>query len=74
MLLIISDVFDAHADRVSAKLQDLGIVYFRLNLDVDSLINTQMTFDGTVWNIETSNGSAVSSDILVFGLENISWN
>lgn len=58
-----SDVFDAHADRVSVRLKGLGIVYFRLNLDINSLINTQMTFDDSVWNIETANGSTVSSDI-----------
>lgn len=63
MLLIISDIFDAHADRVIVRLEELGIAYFRLNLDVESLLKTLMTFDGAVWNIKTPNGNFVSSHI-----------
>lgn len=57
MLLILSDRLDTHADRVISKLT---IKYFRLNLDVKSLLKTIITFENGVWKI-CFNGAEISS-------------
>ena len=63
MLLILSDAFDAHADRVASKLSRVGIKYFRLNLDIESLLKTKMTFDNQQWFIKTPFASVSSTDV-----------
>jgi len=42
LLLILTDKFDKHADKVIDKLQIKNIQYIRFNLDVGSLKNTVM--------------------------------
>ena len=52
MLLILSDQFDPHADRVEEKLKLKSIKSFRLNLDVASLKETKVTFKNNTWAIK----------------------
>ena len=50
MILILSDSHDAHANVVQRRLLDRGQSPFRLNLDVASLVDTQITMDyGSGW-------------------------
>lgn len=51
MILIITDRFDTHADAVIKKLKQLGASYFRLNLDVDELKRTTITYKNDQWTI-----------------------
>jgi glutathione synthase/RimK-type ligase-like ATP-grasp enzyme len=51
MILILTDSFDVHADIVSQKLSNLGEHFFRLNLDIESLKKTKITFKGSSWSI-----------------------
>lgn len=48
MILILTDSNDVHADIVSMKLGDN---YFRLNLDIEALKDTKISFDGSEWTI-----------------------
>jgi glutathione synthase/RimK-type ligase-like ATP-grasp enzyme len=57
MILILSDSYDVHADVVSKKL---GINFFRLNLDIQSLQSTKITFNGYDWII-AQNGVIIKS-------------
>ncbi len=52
MILIISDKHDVHADTVQEKLLKQNKLLFRLNLDVESLKKTVITFDGSNWVIK----------------------
>lgn len=54
MLLILTDKFDKHADKVIDKLKIKNVQYIRFNLDVDSLKNTLINFDGINWSISNS--------------------
>lgn len=62
MILILTDKFDAHADIVIRKLNQEKIKYFRLDLDVESLSNTTVTFQNFVWEIQ-QNETISSNDI-----------
>lgn len=55
MILIISDINDKHADQVESILQINSATYSRLNLDVDSLLNTLIRFDDNSLQIEGPN-------------------
>lgn len=63
MVLMVSDCFDAHADLVEKKLHGLDQDVFRLNLDLNSLSNTTISFKNDTWVIVTDNGTIRSSDI-----------
>lgn len=62
-ILILSDAWDPHADRVSAILDSRGIRSFRLNLDVESLRDTNFFIEDDVATIFTPSDSFVSSEI-----------
>ncbi len=49
MILIVSDRFDAHADAVQAELASAGRPFARLNIDVQSLENTEISFSDGDW-------------------------
>ncbi|MBI1298962.1 hypothetical protein GC175_28865 [bacterium] len=48
-ILIIADVFDVHADLVEKKLRRFGVEPYRLNLDVESLTKTLVTYADSKW-------------------------
>lgn len=60
MILIISDNFDLHADVVTEKLKK---PYFRLNIDVDSLKNTYITYQDNDWLITQKGLTCKASEI-----------
>jgi glutathione synthase/RimK-type ligase-like ATP-grasp enzyme len=62
MLLILSDNFDIHANIVESKIAN-SIKYFRFNLDVESLKNTIITYNNTIWIIKQKDIEIKSSDI-----------
>lgn len=53
MILILTDINDVHADSVIQHLNESKINYVRLNQDVDSLMKTRVSFDLSLWSIET---------------------
>lgn len=53
MILILTDKHDVHADTLIEQLNDENPLYFRFNLDVESLENTYVNFSGTNWEIQT---------------------
>ena len=57
MILILTDSNDVHADIVSMKLGDN---YFRLNLDIEALKDTKISFDGSEWTI-SQNGKTIKN-------------
>ena len=63
VILIFSDAFDKHADLVCLKLDKLGAGYFRFNLDVDSLKNSYVLFEGNFWKIRQYNKTIKSNEI-----------
>lgn len=63
MVLILTDRFDAHANRVIEKLHALKISYFRLNLDKESLEHTLVRFENKIWEIATQEASITSAEI-----------
>ena len=44
MILIITDAFDSHAERVISNIEAEGIPFFRFNLDVEALKTTTIVF------------------------------
>ena len=60
MILIISDVFDAHADEVTKHLSAAKEPFFRLNLDVETLKSTKIHFQDDIWHV-TQNGTSTTS-------------
>ncbi len=60
MILILTDSNDVHADVVSMKLGDN---YFRLNLDIEALKDTKISFDGSEWTI-SQNGKKQSKKFI----------
>ncbi|RDU67472.1 hypothetical protein CQA53_00110 [Helicobacter didelphidarum] len=60
MILVVSDVFDAHADLVCSQLNK---AFFRLNLDIASLQNTSLSFDGEKWEIIFQDSKIKSTEI-----------
>jgi len=63
LLLILTDQFDTHADRVISELDNLKTPYYRFNLDVESLKKSYITFKNGVWSI--FNGESSVSNNLV---------
>lgn len=63
MLLILSDAFDAHADVVEKNLIEDGISYFRMNLDVESLKKTYVSFARGNWRIKVEKNEFISDHI-----------
>ena len=63
MILILSDKKDVHADAIVKGLLDGSESFFRLNLDVESLVETQVKFENGRWEISQSNGMLNSSQI-----------
>lgn len=68
--LILSNVFDAHADVVESKMQCLKIPYFRLNLDVESLKNTTISFECEIWHVSHNKQTITSKNISCVWLRN----
>ncbi|GBO47680.1 hypothetical protein MFFDBJGM_00683 [Pectobacterium versatile] len=60
MILILTDRFDLHANIVEEKLKR---PYFRLNLDVESLQETEITFSGSDWVIVQEKRRCMASKI-----------
>ncbi|MCK8541357.1 hypothetical protein [Yersinia ruckeri] len=60
MILILSDSYDVHADVVSKKI---GKHFFRLNLDIEALKKTKITFNGLDWIITQNDMIIKASDI-----------
>jgi glutathione synthase/RimK-type ligase-like ATP-grasp enzyme len=60
MILIITDNLDSHVDIVVKKLT---LASFRLNLDVDSLLDTKISFENDDWYITQNNNSVKASKI-----------
>ena len=63
MILILTDKYDVHADSIIKKLIKENISYFRLNLDVESLMKTKASFENFIWEIETEIGVLASNNI-----------
>jgi len=63
MIFVLSDKFDRHADIVCEKLERNKSLFFRLNLDTESLSNTHINFDGLYWSISQNNIEINSSEI-----------
>ena len=55
MILILSDKDDVHANRVEIILAQRKKDFFRLNLDVESLKNTTITFRNNQWTLSNKN-------------------
>lgn len=60
-ILILTDKFDTHADRVQMKISEQGMTSFRLNLDVESLKTTKITEKNSTWYIR-ADCHEISSD------------
>lgn len=65
MILILTDRFDKHADRVIDILQNQNQRYIRFNLDVESLKKTYLHHCNSLWQIRTENGSFNSNEVSV---------
>lgn len=63
MILIISDKHDIHADIVEEKILSLNHRVIRLNLDVESLKKTHITFQENKWVVSQNGNSFRNSDI-----------
>ncbi len=62
MILVLTDRFDTHADRVLEKLGSASS-FSRLNLDAGSLQHTTVSFDGTGWLIHSDFGRIRSDQV-----------
>ena len=63
MILIVTDQHDKHADVVCKKFSSNKFPYFRLNLDVTSLQQTLLTFNGKEWLISQDNTQISSQEV-----------
>ncbi len=63
MILIVSDHFDAHADLVEKKIQEAGKKTFRLNLDLNAISNTTLSFKNNIWTIVVGKNSIRHNEI-----------
>lgn len=63
MILILTDESDAHAEYVIAKLKDRGLKYYRLNLNVDALKCSYLTFKNGSWLVNSRSGQLHQEDI-----------
>ena len=55
MILILTDKNDAHANYVIEKIKSQNLPYARLNLDVESLMNTILKYQNGAWDIRQNN-------------------
>jgi glutathione synthase/RimK-type ligase-like ATP-grasp enzyme len=55
MILILTDRNDSHSNHVIKKLDSISLSYYRLNLDVESLLDTKVKFENNIWHIEQRN-------------------
>ncbi len=65
MILIISDRNDIHTQKVESVLKNESVKFLKLNVDVESLKNTIVKFDGNNWEINTLDGSFNTDEISV---------
>ncbi|WP_238653548.1 MvdC/MvdD family ATP grasp protein [Paenibacillus piscarius] len=63
MILILTDRFDKHADRVIEILRDQKRRYVRFNLDVESLKKTYLHHYNSNWQIRTEDDSFNSTEV-----------
>lgn len=63
MILILTDKFDVHADAIIRKLIKEKMSFFRLDLDVESLMNTRVSFENEVWEIYGQSEGITSTKI-----------
>lgn len=63
MILILTDQYDRHADSVIDILSRRDVEFFRLDLDVNSLKNTHISFDETKWTITLGSKTIPSSEV-----------
>jgi len=63
VVLILTDKFDEHANLIIKKLQKINLDFFRLDLDVNSLRSTTITFNNNIWYIQNENGTFKSTDV-----------
>jgi glutathione synthase/RimK-type ligase-like ATP-grasp enzyme len=63
MILILTDKDDVHAEAVIAHLKRLQAPYVRLNQDVESLLQTKMTYDLHTWSVQAEAGAFTSLQI-----------
>lgn len=61
MILILSDAFDVHADYVISKISALHIPFYRLNLDVNSLKKTYVSYENDIWLIDNGENKVTSN-------------
>lgn len=63
MLLILTDKFDEHANLVIRKLKISNVNFFRLDLDVESLKYTEISFYKDEWHIKNQSEVLSSKDV-----------
>jgi glutathione synthase/RimK-type ligase-like ATP-grasp enzyme len=63
MILIVADNFDAHANVVCDVLKMKGANYFRLDLDVRSLMETTASFTPFIWTLQNKNSLLNSENV-----------
>lgn len=63
MILILSDKNDVHADRVENILKEEVQKYFRLNLDVESLKKSKVTFVNGYWKLWQNGAETTTREI-----------
>lgn len=62
-ILILSDKFDLHCDKIQDQFLKYNLEYFRLNLDVESLKHTKISLKNEVWYLDNGNNIISSYDI-----------
>lgn len=55
LILILSDKFDLHGDKIQDQFSKYNLEYFRLNLDVESLKHTKITLKDEIWHLNNGN-------------------
>jgi hypothetical protein len=63
MILILTDKDDIHADTVITHLKRWGAPFIRLNQDIESLLQTRITYNLRRWRIEMPNGYFLSDQV-----------
>lgn len=63
MILVLTDQFDVHADKVVMKIQEAGSATFRLNIDIEALNATTVHFDGNSMVI-AQGGATISTEAI----------
>lgn len=63
MILITTDIYDAHANKLISYLEDENLKFFRLNLDKSSLEKTKITIENRNYKVKQNNNLFYSKDI-----------